>query len=138
MTQYTTIAETQNYIVLDSYTKNSLVSEPPAVYQSEPALEQEFIRDLQSFGYEYLPKLNTPEALLDNARVQLQRLNNMEFTDAEWERFLQEYFDCPSDTIIDKTRKIHDNYIYDFVFDTGRIQNIYLVDRRILPVTMCK
>ena len=38
--------------------------------------------------------------------------------------------DKPSDSLIEKTRKIHDDYIYDFVFDDGHIQNIYLLDKR--------
>jgi type I restriction enzyme R subunit len=36
----------------------------------------------------------------------------------------------PVITSIEKTRKIHDNCIYDFVFDDGHIQNIYLVDKK--------
>jgi type I restriction enzyme, R subunit len=67
--------------------------------------------------------------MLANVRVQLQALNDMQFTDIEWKRFVEEYLDNPSDTLVDKTRKIHDNYIYDFVFDDGHIQNIYLVDK---------
>lgn len=53
----------------------------------------------------------------------------MQFSDGEWSRFVEEYLDKPDDTSIDKTRKIHDNYIYDFIFDDGHIQNIYLVDK---------
>ena len=53
----------------------------------------------------------------------------MQFTDKEWARFVEEYLDKPSDNLDDKTRKLHDNYIYDFVFDDGHIQNIYLVDK---------
>ena len=130
MTQYNTIAELQNFIVLDSYTKNFLINEPPAGYQSEAALEHELIKDLQGQGYEYLPNLVTPEALLENVRKQLQTLNNVAFTDAEWKRFLDEYLDKSSDNIVDKTRKVQDDYIYDFVFDDGHIQNIYLVDKQ--------
>ena len=130
MTQYNTIAELQNFIVLDSYTKNFLINEPPAGYQSEAALEHELIKDLQGQGYEYLPNLVTPEALLANVRKQLQTLNNVAFTDAEWKRFLEEYLDKASDSITDKTRKVQDDYIYDFVFDDGHIQNIYLVDKQ--------
>ena len=130
MTQYNTIAELQNFIVLDSYTKNFLINEPPAGYQSEAALEHELIKDLQGQGYEYLPNLVTPEALLANVRKQLQTLNNIAFTDAEWKRFLEEYLDKASDDIVDKTRKVQDDYIYDFVFDDGHIQNIYLVDKQ--------
>ena len=129
---YTTIAETQNYIVLDEYTKLSKVSEAPATYQSENALEREFIEDLIAQGYEYLPQLTTPEALLANVRTQLQSLNQVVFTDEEWKRFCEEYLDRASDSLVDKSRKIHDNYIYDFVFDDGHIQNIYLVDKKVI------
>ena len=129
MTQYSTIAELQNFIVLDNYTKSSMVSEPPAGYQTEAALEREFIEDLISQGYEYVPSLVTPDDLLCNARNQLQALNNIVFTDSEWGRFLEEYLDKKSDSLAEKTKKIHDNYIYDFVFDDGHIKNIYLVDK---------
>ena len=128
MTQYKTIAESNNFIVLDQY--NKFVEEPNAGYQTEGSLEREFIRDLRAQGYEYLQDINGHDALIKNLRVQLQRLNNMVFSDAEWRRFLEEYLDKPSDSLIEKTRKIHDDYIYDFVFDDGHIQNIYLLDKR--------
>ena len=127
---YSTIAETNNFIVLDNYTKYSVVHDAPAVYQTESALEREFIQDLINQGYDNPCNLTTVEALLANARVQLQRLNNVAFTDSEWARYVEEYLDKPSDNLVEKTRKIHDDYIYDFVFDDGRIQNIYLVDKK--------
>ncbi len=130
MTQYNTIAELQNFIVLDSYTKLSQACEQPTGYQTEAALERELIEDLVNQGYEYLPQLVTPQALLTNVRKQLQTLNNTVFTDKEWQRFLDEYLDKASDGIVDKTRKVQDDYIYDFVFDDGHIQNIYLVDKQ--------
>ena len=128
MTQYKTIAESNNFIVLDQY--NKLVEEPNAGYQTEGNLEREFIRDLQAQGYEYLQEINGHDALVKNLRIQLQRLNNVVFSDAEWRRFLEEYLDKPSDSLIEKTHKIHDDSIYDFVFDNGRIQNIYLLDKK--------
>lgn len=130
MTQYNTIAELQNFIVLDNYTKSSMVNEPPAGYQTEAALEHELIEDLEHQGYEYLPSLVTPEALLANVKKQLQTLNSTVFTDAEWQRFLDEYLDKAGDSIVDKARKVQDDYIYDFVYDDGHIQNIYLVDKQ--------
>jgi type I restriction enzyme R subunit len=130
MADYKTIAESNNFIVLDKYTKFSELHDPPASYQTEADLEKELIQDLQNQGYEYLPKLTTQTTMLANVREQLQTLNNMAFKDEEWSRFVEEYLDKPSDTLIDKTRKIHDDYIYDFVFDNGRIQNIYLVDKK--------
>ena len=130
MTQFNTIAETSNFIVLDRYNKYSSLNESPAGFQSESALEREFIQDLINQGYENPSGLTTLQAMLANVRVQLQALNNMVFTDAEWARFVEEYLDRPSEGIVDKTRKLHDNYIYDFVFDDGHIQNIYLVDKK--------
>ena len=130
MSTYKPIAESNNFIVLDKYTKYTEVNEPPAVYQTEAALEKEFIQDLINQGYENPLNLNTPEAMLANVRVQLQSLNNVVFSNGEWSRFVEEYLDKPSDNLVDKTRKIHNNYIYDFVFDDGHIQNIYLVDKK--------
>lgn len=127
---YNTIAESNNFIVLDRYEKFYGAGESPGAFQSENALEQEFIQDLVNQGYENPRHLNNNEALLDNVRVQLQALNNMAFSDKEWLRFVEEYLDKPSDNLIEKTRKIHDDYIYDFVFDDGHIQNIYLVDKK--------
>ena len=127
MINYKTIAESNNFIVLDKYTKEWQVSES---YQSEYDLEREFIQDLQNQGYEYVPDLNTPEKLLANVREPLQSLNNMLFSDGEWLRFVETWLDRPSDNIADKTRKIHDDYIHDFVFDDGRIKNIYLLDKK--------
>ena len=119
MIDYKAIAESKNFIVLDQYTREGKVAES---YQSESDLEREFIQDLQNHGYEYLPGLNTPEALLANVRVQLQALNGVQFSNGEWLRFVDTWLDKPSDGIVEKTRKIHDDYVHDFVFDDGRPQ----------------
>ena len=127
MTTYTPIAESNNFIVLEKYSKEWKVAEG---YQSEDSLERELIQDLVNQGYEYLPNLNSPEALLANVREQLQALNQVTFSESEWRRFVETYLDKPSDSSVDKSRKIHDDYIHDFTFDDGRIQNIYLVDKK--------
>lgn len=129
MAQNNIIAESNNFIVLDADTNNKL-HESPVYYQSEASLEREFIQDLVNQGYEYRPDISTPDTLRTNARMKIQELNDIEFTDKEWIRFVEEYLDKPGDTLIDKTRKIHDNYIYDFVFDDGHIKNIYLVNKQ--------
>lgn len=127
MYEYKPVAESNSFIVLDKYTQEWKVVES---YQSEGDLEREFIQDLQNQGYEFLSGLTKPEDLLANVREQLQALNNVKFADGEWLRFVETYLDKPSDSIVDKTRKIHDDYIHDFVFDDGRIQNIYLLDKK--------
>ncbi|ASV22240.1 HsdR family type I site-specific deoxyribonuclease [Klebsiella sp. 10982] len=127
MYEYKAVAESNSFIVLDRYSRAWQLNES---YQSEGDLEREFIQDLHNQGYEYEPGLNTPEKLLANVREQLQTLNNMQFADGEWMRFVETWLDKPSDGIVDKTRKIHTDYIHDFVFDDGHIQNIYLVDKK--------
>ena len=92
-------------------------------------MEYEFVDDLKNQGYEYVPEITSSDALLANARKQLQILNQVVFTDAEWTRFVDEYLDKPSDSLVEKAKKVHENHIYDFVFDDGHIQNIYLVDK---------
>nr|WP_308640725.1 HsdR family type I site-specific deoxyribonuclease [Paenibacillus nuruki] len=126
MSDYKSIAESNHYIVLDKYSK---IAEQGVSYQTEANLERELIQDLRDQGYEYLPNVTTPEQMLINARMQLQDLNKVQFSDAEWIRFCEQYLDKPSDNHIDKSRKIHNDYIYDFVFDDGHIQNIHLVDK---------
>jgi type I restriction enzyme R subunit len=127
MTEYKAIAESNHFIILERYTREWMVAES---YQSEWDLERELTNDLQNQGYEYRPDLNSQQSLLENVRKQLQTLNNVTFSDGEWLRFEETYLDKPSETIVDKTRKIHDDYIHDFVFDDGRIQNIYLLDKK--------
>jgi len=122
----TAIVESDNFIILEKHTK----LEQPSQYQTEADLEKELIADLHQQGYEYLTDLTTPKELLANLKTQMEILNNVVFTDDEWLRFLDEYLNKSSDSLIDRTRKLHDNYIYDFIFDDGHIQNIYLWDKK--------
>lgn len=128
MTDHTkTIVESNNFIVLDKYIKESQAIDS---YQTEADLERELIQDLTNQGYNFLPNITNAQAMLNNVREQLQLLNNVQFLESEWSRFVETYLDKSSDSIVDKTRKIHDDYIHDFVFDDGRIQNIYLLDKK--------
>ncbi|WP_391486126.1 type I restriction endonuclease subunit R, EcoR124 family [Acinetobacter pittii] len=128
MTDHTkTIVESNNFIVLDKYIKETQAVDS---YQAEADLERELIQDLTNQGYDFLSNINNAQAMLNNVREQLQLLNNVHFLESEWTRFVETYLDKSSDSIVDKTRKIHDDYIHDFVFDDGRIQNIYLLDKK--------
>ncbi|EFH8822832.1 type I restriction endonuclease subunit R, partial [Escherichia coli] len=115
-----------NFIVLDKYIKAEQTGDS---YQSESDLERELIQDLQNQGYEFIA-VKSQSAMLANAREQLQSLNGVVFNDSEWRRFTEQYLDNPSDGILDKTRKIHIDYICDFIFDDGRLENIYLIDKK--------
>ncbi|EXA63695.1 type I site-specific deoxyribonuclease, HsdR family protein [Acinetobacter baumannii 348935] len=127
MSNYSTVAESNHFIVLDKYIKDSQAIHS---YQTEADLERELIQDLTNQGYDFLSNIKNAKAMLNNVREQLQLLNNVQFLESEWSRFVETYLDKSSDSIVDKTRKIHDDYIHDFVFDDGRIQNIYLLDKK--------
>lgn len=125
--QTTPIVESSNFIVLDLYIKPHRVADS---YQSEHELESEFILDLVSQGYEQLTGIKSQRDLLVNLRAQLQSLNNVQFTDDEWERFVETWLDAQNDGVVEKTRKVHNDHVHDFTFDDGRIQNIYLMDKK--------
>ncbi|QXR06808.1 type I restriction endonuclease subunit R [Acinetobacter lwoffii] len=127
MSNYSTVAESNHFIILDKYINESQALD---TYQTEADLERELIQDLTNQGYDFLSNINHAQAMLNNVREQLQLLNNVQFLESEWSRFVETYLDKSSDRIVDKTRKIHDDYIHDFVFDDGRIQNIYLLDKK--------
>jgi type I restriction enzyme R subunit len=128
MTEHTkTILQSNNFIVLDKYTN---IDQSGVGYQTEAELEHEFINDLQNQGIEYLPNVNSNDSLMANLKLQIQNLNRVTFSNDEWQRFLNEYLDEPSETLTDKSRKLADNYIYEFTFDDGQAKNIYLLDKK--------
>lgn len=125
--EYKTIAEMTNGIILANFKKSNYVGETS--YQTEAQLEANMIENLVSQGYERLV-INSQEELYANLKVQIERLNGVEFTSAEWERFLREYLDAPNDGMIEKTRKVQENHIYDFIFDDGHLKNIKIIDKK--------
>lgn len=122
-----TIAEMTGGIILAHYDKNNRVG--GGSYQSEAELERELISNLVAQGYERV-KFTTSEELYGNLKTQIEKLNNVSFTKSEWDRFLTEYLDAPKDGMIEKTRKIQEDYIYDFTFDDGHLQNIKIIDKK--------
>ena len=121
-----TIAEMTNGIILANYEKILQVQE---AYQSEAELEESMIKNLVLQGYE---KFNgkTSDDLYKNLKIQIEKLNKVTFTDEEWKRFLVEFLDSPNDGMIEKTRKIQENHIYDFIFDDGHLKNIKIIDKK--------
>ena len=120
------IAEMQGGIVLARFEKPDRRVEE---YQTESQLEENMINNLVSQGYERLD-VRSMDDLYANLRVQIEKLNDVRFSNSEWKRFLLEYLDAPNDGIIEKTRKIQENYIYDFIFDNGRLRNIKIIDKK--------
>lgn len=114
-----TIAEMTGGIILAKFDKNNRVG--GGSYQSEAELERELIANLVAQGYERAD-FKTSDELYANLKVQIERLNSITFSDSEWERFLIEYLDAPNEGMIEKTRKIQEDYIYDFIFDDGHLK----------------
>ncbi len=98
-------------------------------YQSEAALENEFIKMLSEQGYEYL-KINDSKALINNLRAQLEILNDYKFSDNEWDRFYKNSIANNNDGIVQKTKKIQEDHIQVLKKDDGTSRNIYLIDKK--------
>lgn len=120
-----TIAEMTNGIILANYEKINRIQDQ---YQTEQELERDMIDNLVAQGYERFYAKTTDE-LYANLKIQIERLNRVIFTTDEWKRFLTEYLDSPNDGMIEKTRKIQENYIHDFIFDDGHLKNIKIIDK---------
>lgn len=121
------VAEMTDGIVLARFEKDSQVKE--TAYQSEESLEKRLIENLALQGYER-SNIKTTDELYANLKVQMERLNKVKFTPQEWDRFLSEYLDSLNDGIEERTRKIQENYVHDFVFDDGHLENIKIIDKK--------
>ena len=126
MTSYNLIASTPKSTVVAEYTPASRRSES---YQSEAALEREFIGMLGAQGYEYLT-IHDEAALIANLRRQLELLNDYTFTDSEWDRFFKDCIAGANDGILEKTRKIQTDHVQVLRQDSGASKNIYLLDKK--------
>lgn len=125
MTSYNTIAENPTSTVVAEYVPAGTDARG---YQSESDLEAEFIRILQTNGYEYVSLKNDAD-LLQNLRTQLCRLNNTTFSDAEWGQLFNTYLANPNDSNKEKTTKVQEDYIYNLRRDDGTTKNIRILDK---------
>lgn len=98
-------------------------------YQSEAELEKEFIRLLCELGYEYLT-IHKEKDLIDNLRAQLEKLNDYQFSDDEWNRFFNEVLANSKDGIVEKTCLIQEDYVQVLRRDNGESKNITLIDKK--------
>ncbi|MFN3717032.1 MAG: type I restriction endonuclease subunit R [Thiobacillus sp.] len=99
-----------------------------AAYQSEAELERAFIEQLQGQGYEHLP-IRSEADLTANLRRQLEKLNKLEFSDAEWNRFFSTCIAGANDGIVEKTARIQEDHVQILRRDDGSTKNIYLIDK---------
>lgn len=125
MSEYNIVMSTAESTVVTEYEPQQTRSD---AYQSEVALENAFIKMLTEQGYQYL-KIDSPSALIDNLRRQLEKLNNYTFSDKEWKQFFENKIANANEGIIEKTRKIQEDHIQVLRRDDDSSKNIYLIDK---------
>ena len=126
MNQYNVVVQSEESTVLAEYISQGKRAES---YQSEADLEREFIKLLTELGYEYLP-VHTEAELIINLRKKLEELNDYQFSDSEWEQFFSNCIAGKNDGIVEKTRRIQEDYIQVLHRDNGATKNINLIDKK--------
>ena len=126
MNKYNVVMEMNDSTVVTEYEPVKRKSDS---YQSEQALENEFIRMLTEQGYDYL-EIHDSESLIKNLRTQLEIVNDYKFTDSEWDRFFNDSIANNNDGIVEKTRKIQEDNIKVLKKDDGTSKNITLIDKK--------
>ena len=126
MPYFNIVAETNLNTVVTEYESVKTRSDS---YESEAALEREFIRLLGEQGYQYLP-IHTETDLIANLRERLEELNKYKFSDTEWERFFNTCIANPNDHIEEKTAKIQEDYVQVLKRDDSMTKNITLIDHK--------
>ncbi len=123
---YNIVLSTSESTVVTEYTPEQKRSD---AYQSEAALEREFIRMLEEQGYEYL-EIHNAASMEQNLRRQLERLNEYTFTQKEWEEFFKNQLANSNEGIVDKTRTIQEDSVKNLIRENGTTQNICLIDKK--------
>ena len=126
MSTYNIVLSTNESTVVAKYEPQTERSD---AYQSEAALEAALIKMLGEQGYEYVP-IHNEEDLIANLRRQLEALNHYQFTDDEWKRFFKDKIANANESIVDKTRKIQEDYVQNLTRDNGATMNISLIDKK--------
>ena len=126
MPYFNIVAETSENTVVTTYEP---LPKRPEAYQSEAALEREFMKLLSEQGYED-KTIHSGDELVSNLRVQLERLNNYRFSDDEWKRFFTSAIANPNEHIVEKTRKIQEDNVQVLTRDNGTSKNITLIDKK--------
>ncbi len=126
MPYFNIVAQTNEDTVVTEYEPLPKRSE---AYQSEAELEKEFIRMLCEQGYEYL-RIHSEKELVVNLRRKIEALNNYTFSDGEWERFFSDSIANKNEGIVEKTRRIQEDYVQVLRRDDGTSKNITLIDKK--------
>ena len=126
MPYFNIVAQTNENTVVTEYEPVKARSDS---YQSESALEKEFIRMLTEQGYTYL-SIHKEEDMINNLRSKLEDINGFKFSDNEWGKFFSDAIANPNEHIVEKTRKIQEDYVQVLKRDDGSSKNVTLIDKK--------
>ena len=126
MSTYNIILSTNESTVVTEYEPQTKRSD---AYQSEAALEVAFIKMLGEQGYEYVT-IHNEKDLVTNLRQQLELLNHFHFTDKEWDSFFKNKIANTNEGIVEKSRKIQEDYVQNLTREDGTTFNISLIDKK--------
>ncbi|NCE76732.1 type I restriction endonuclease subunit R [Anaerotruncus sp. X29] len=126
MSTYHIVLSTNESTVVTEYEPQTKRSD---AYQSEATLEAAFIKMLGEQGYEYVA-IHNADALIANLRRQLEILNNYQFTDKEWDSFFKSKIANANEGIVEKTRKIQEDYVQNLTREDGTTMNISLINKK--------
>lgn len=91
-------------------------------------MEADFIRQLERQAYEKV-NITSEKELIANLRKQIERLNDLHFTDNEWSSFFAEHLGNPNHGIVEKTISIQREPRKTIVREDGSVVNVALIDK---------
>ncbi len=125
-TTYNLVAQNTESTVVSEYFKGNILRDTN--YQSEASLEKAFIEQLQTQAYEFLP-ISSENDLISNLKKQLEKLNNIKFSESEWVNFFTKELANPNQSIVEKTTTIQEDSTKVLTRDDGSFKNIYLLKK---------
>jgi type I restriction enzyme R subunit len=125
--QYDPIAVSNESTVVAQYIPENEVRE--TTYQSEDALERGLIKQLERQAYDYV-RIGSEEQFTANLRTQIEALNCMTFSDAEWKRFFETKIAGQNEGIVEKTIRLQEDPVQLLARDDGTTKNVKLIDRQ--------
>jgi type I restriction enzyme R subunit len=123
--KYSLVAESSQSTVVSEFTPDK---KRASHYQSEAELERAFIKQLETQAYEYVT-ITSEDDLVLNLRRQLEKLNNFQFTNSEWNQFFANEIANPNQSIEEKTTTIQEGHIKNLTRDDGSVKNIHLIKK---------
>lgn len=123
--QFNIIAEQSESTVVARYERTARTAQG---YQSEDNLERAFIKQLVEQGYEYAQWIRGEKDLLANLRKQLEALNDINLSETEWNRLMNEISNEQMG-IKEKAFIIQKSEIVSLKLDNGDSKNIKLIDK---------